>query len=98
MNMRPAALGILIAMSGQAHAGDAGDDGNTTIVRNGNSVAIITQSGDPAKTVERIEKEPGRTVIYRRSGGNTTIVTQSSDMTELPLEDLPLWMREFFGQ
>src|SRR3974377_1720108 len=48
--------------------------GNTTIVHNGNSVSIITQSGEPGRAEVEIEKEPGRTFIYRRIGGNTTII------------------------
>jgi hypothetical protein len=48
--------------------------GNTTIVHNGNSVSIITQSGEPSRAEVEIEKEPGRTFIYRRIGGNTTII------------------------
>ncbi|HET7849346.1 MAG TPA: hypothetical protein VFL51_09845 [Pseudolabrys sp.] len=90
------ALGLAIIMSSAANAGEPGDEGsgNTTIVRNGNSVAIVTQSGDPDKAVVRIEKKPGRTVIYRKSGGNTSIVTQSSDPRDIPPESLPPWMRE----
>jgi hypothetical protein len=62
-------------------------------VRNGNSVSIITQSGDPGQADVKIEKQPGHTFIYRRSGGNTTIITQSTSSSELPPDALPPWLR-----
>jgi hypothetical protein len=89
------AIGLVIVMTAGSHAGDPSDDGsgNTTIVRNGNSVSIITQSGDPSQAEVKIEKQPGHTFIYRRSGGNTTIITQSTSAPELPPEALPPWLR-----
>lgn len=88
------ATGMILAMCTSSHAGDSGDynDGNTTVVRNGNSVAVVTQSGDPAQAEVRVHKEPGRTTIYRRSGGNTTVVTQSTK--PVPLGALPPWLRD----
>lgn len=69
--------------TGQALSGDAGD-GHTTIVQDDNGTTVITQSGDPAEV--RVEKEPGRTTVYRRSGGNTAIVMQSTNSADLPPE------------
>ncbi|HEX5507532.1 MAG TPA: hypothetical protein VFX37_03425 [Pseudolabrys sp.] len=90
------ALGLALVMSNASKAGEPGDEGsgNTTIVRNGNSVAVVTQSGNPDEAVVRITKEPGRTVIYRKSGGNTSVVTQSSDPADIPPDALPPWMRD----
>ena len=82
---------VLMMMTTGSYAGEAGDEGSgdTTIVRNGNSVSIITQSGDPSQAVVKIEKEPDHTFIYRRSGGNTTIITQSAGPSKLPPDGLP---------
>jgi hypothetical protein len=90
------AIGLVLVMTTGSYAGEPGDEGsgNTTIVRNGNSVSIITQSGDPSQAEVKIEKEPGHTFIYRRSGGNTTIITQSTSSSELPPDKLPPWLRD----
>jgi hypothetical protein len=89
------AIGLVLMITTGSHAGEPGDEGggNTTIVRNGNSVSIITQSGDPSQAEVKIEKAPGYTSIYRRSGGNTSIITQSTAPSELPPEALPPWLR-----
>jgi hypothetical protein len=89
------ALGLVVVMTARSHAGELGDEssGHTTIVRNGNSVSIITQSGDPSQAEVKIKKEPGHTFVYRRSGGNTTIITQSTSAPELPPDALPPWLR-----
>jgi len=81
--------------SGPAASGN-NSDGNTTIVRDANGETVITQSGDPAQAEVRIDREPGRTTIYRRSGGNTAIVTQSSGGA-LPDEILE-WLKKRSGQ
>ena len=73
-----AGIGIMAATTaGSAGAGETGN-GNTTVVQDENGSAVITQSGDPAQAEVRVEKEPGRTTVYRRSGGNTAIVSQGS--------------------
>jgi len=89
------AIGLVLVMTTGSYAGEPGDEGsgNTTIVHNGNSVSIITQSGDPSQAEVKIEKEPGHTFIYRRSGGNTTIINQSTSPAELPPEALPPSLR-----
>jgi len=86
--------GATMAMCAGAYAGGPGydDNGNTTVVRNGNSVTIVTQSGDPAKAEVHVEKQPGQTTIYRRNGGNTAIVTQSSGPVDM--NSLPDWMKD----
>lgn len=89
------AAGATMAMCAGAYAGGSGDfydNGNTTVVRNGDSVAIVTQSGDPSQAEVHVEKQPGKTMIYRRSGGNTTIVTQSSGPADI--NSLPNWMKD----
>jgi hypothetical protein len=60
-----------------AASGNNGD-GNTTVVRDSNGETVITQSGNPAQTEVHIDRKPGRTTIYRHSGGNTAVVVQSS--------------------
>ena len=71
-----------------AGAGETGN-GHTTVVQDDNGTAIITQSGDPGQAEVKIDKEPGRTTVYRRSGGNTTIVSQGSANAQEMLD----WLR-----
>ena len=93
------AIGLAIVMCGGARAGASGDegDGHTTVVRDANGVTVITQSGDPAKAEVRVEKAPGRTTVYRRSGGNTAIVTQSTRASGIP-QEAPEWIRRLLGR
>jgi len=83
--------------SGSGPAGAEGGDGHTTVVQDENGKTVITQSGNPAEAEVRIDKEPGRTTVYRRSGGNTTIVTQSSSSSGVP-QDLLEWLRKQQGR
>lgn len=98
MRLTMLAAGIVLSMCCQAGAGTSGDQtgGHTTIVRNANGETVITQSGDPANSEVRIESAPGRTTVYRHSGGNTAIVTQSSGGAAA--QDLPEWMRKLLGR
>jgi hypothetical protein len=65
-----------------AACADAGTgDGHTTVVQDSNGTTVITQSGDPARAEVRVEREGDRTTVYRRSGGNTSVVTQSTNPT-----------------
>ncbi len=75
--------------AGPAGAGETGD-GHTTVVQDENGTAVITQSGDPAQAEVRVDKEPGRTTVYRRSGGNTAIVSQGNGNAQ----DLLDWLRK----
>ena len=68
--------------------------GHTTVVQDENGTSVITQSGDPAQAEVKIEKEPGRTTVYRRSGGNTAIVTQGSGNAQ----DMLDWLRKQQGR
>ncbi|MVT48947.1 hypothetical protein GPL17_00380 [Bradyrhizobium yuanmingense] len=68
-------------------------DGHTTVVQDENGTSVITQSGDPAEAEVKIEKEPGRTTVTRRSGGNTAIVTQGSASPQ----DMLDWLRKLQG-
>jgi len=77
-------------MSVVAMAPAGAGDGHTRGVQDENGTAAITQSGDPAQAEVRIEKEPGRTTVYRRSGGNTAIVTQGTGNAQ----DLLDWLRK----
>ncbi|MFT4121221.1 hypothetical protein [Bradyrhizobium sp.] len=76
-----------------AGAGESGD-GHTTVVQDENGTSVITQSGDPAQAEVRIDKEPGRTTVYRRSGGNTTIVSQGTGNSQ----DMLDWLRKQQGR
>ncbi|WP_407166561.1 hypothetical protein [Bradyrhizobium sp. ORS 111] len=93
------AIGVSIVMCGGARAGGTGDegDGHTTVVHDANGTTVITQSGDPAKVELHVDRAPGRTTIYRQSGGNTAIVTQSSGTSAVP-QDLPEWMRKLLDR
>jgi len=91
------AAGTIIMMAtttGPAGAGESGD-GHTTIVQDENGTSVITQSGDPAQAEVKIEKEPGRTTVYRRSGGNTAIVTQGTGNGNT--QEMLEWLRKQFG-
>lgn len=81
-------------MSAVAMAPAGAGDGHTTVVQDENGTAAITQSGDPAQAEVRIDKEPGRTTVYRRSGGNTAIVTQGSGNPQ----DMLDWLRKQQGR
>ncbi|WXU05460.1 hypothetical protein WHZ78_20380 [Bradyrhizobium symbiodeficiens] len=82
----------LMSVIAAAPAGAA--DGHTTVVQDENGTSVITQSGDPAQAEVRIEREPGRTTVYRRSGGNTAIVTQGTGNAQ----DMLDWMRKQQGR
>ncbi|MBR0995031.1 hypothetical protein JQ580_30410 [Bradyrhizobium japonicum] len=81
-------------MSVIAAAPAGADDGHTTVVQDENGTSVITQSGDPAQAEVKIEKEPGRTTVYRRSGGNTAIVTQGTGNAQ----DMLDWLRKQQGR
>ena len=91
------AIGASIIMCGGAYAGGTGDDGHTTVVHDANGTTVITQSGDPDKVELHVDRAPGRTTIYRRSGGNTAVVTQSSGPPVAP-ENVPEWMQRLLDR
>ena len=78
-------LPMTLALIAQAQA----NDDNSTIVRSPHGTAIITQSGDPAAASTKIEREPGRTIITRKSGGNSTTVIQGGTAGDLPADISP---------
>jgi hypothetical protein len=87
-------IGVVL-MASQA---GADDKTVTTTVRNGNSIATVTQSGDPATTVKKVEKRPGYTRIEQQTGNSRSVVVQSSnpaDMAEFE-KDLPPELRDMF--
>lgn len=84
-------------MSVVAAAPAGAGDGHTTVVQDENGTSVITQSGDPAQAEVKIEKEPGRTTVYRRSGGNTAIVTQGSGQGTGNAQDMLDWLRKQQG-
>ena len=61
----------------------------TITVTDGNNVASVTQSGDPATTTRKIEKRPGYTRIEQQSGGNRSVVVQSSNPADMPEIKMP---------
>ncbi|WBL75835.1 hypothetical protein I3J27_22675 [Bradyrhizobium xenonodulans] len=93
--MRLLLLASGIGLMGAVAMAPAGaGDGHTTVVQDENGTVAITQSGDPAQAEVRIDKEPGRTTVYRRSGGNTAIVTQGSGNPQ----DMLDWLRKQQGR
>lgn len=84
---------MMAMAAGPAGAGESGD-GHTTVVQDENGTSVITQSGDPAQAEVKIEKEPGRTTVYRRSGSNTAIVTQGTGNAQ----DMLDWLRKQQGR
>lgn len=101
MRVHLLAVGLAMVMCGGAQAGGTSDDNgdsHTTVVRDANGTTVITQSGDPDRAVVRIEKTPGRTTVYRRSGGNTAIVTTSTGVSPIPPEDVPEWINKLLNR
>lgn len=92
------AAGLAPLMCATAYAGGTGEDGNgdTTVVRNANGVATIAQSGEPGRAVVRVEKSPGRTTMYRQSGGNTAIVTMGAGTPGA--SDIPEWLWKYLDR
>lgn len=91
-------VGIMAAIAAApAGAGETGD-GHTTVVQDENGTAVITQSGDPGQAEVRIDKEPGRTTVYRRSGGNTAIVSQGTGNPQENPQDMLDWLRKQQGR
>ncbi|MEY9466579.1 hypothetical protein ABH973_006992 [Bradyrhizobium ottawaense] len=86
----------LMSVVATAPAGAA--DGHTTVVQDENGTSVITQSGDPAQAEVKIEKESGRTTVYRRSGGNTAIVTQGTGNAQENIQDMLDWLRKQQGR
>ena len=60
--------------------------GSTTVVRNGQSVTSVTQSGDCI--TEEIHVAPGKTFLYRESGGNVSTTMQQSTIDQATLDRL----------
>src|SRR5689334_11564700 len=74
-----------LALPGQARAQTTQEDHKaTTTIRNGHSVSSVTQSGDPAKVTRHVEKRPGYTRIEQHSGGNHSVVVQSTNPADMP--------------
>ncbi|MFL4990402.1 MAG: hypothetical protein ACJ8AX_03230 [Gemmatimonadales bacterium] len=73
------------ALVGPARAQSTREDSMaTTTIRNGNSVSSVTQSGDPATVTRHVEKRPGYTRIEQHSGGNHSVVVQSTNPADMP--------------
>src|SRR5215210_7057936 len=68
----------------------------TTTVRNGNNFASVTQSGDPGSVVKQVETRPGYTKLEQHSGTSRSVVVQSSDPADLPLDQFSRAFRELF--
>ena len=68
----------------------------TTTVRNGDNLASVTQSGDPGGVVKRVETRPGYTKLEQRSGNSRSVIVQSNDPADLPLDQFPRAFRELF--
>ena len=68
--------------------------GQVTTVRNGDSLASVTQSGDPATVERHVEKRPGYTKLEQRSGSSRSVIVQSDNPADLPLDQFPRAFRE----
>lgn len=78
-------VAVMLASTTGSCAWGQDDDAHTTVSRDANGDVIITQSG--ANPATRIERTPGRTTIYRHSGGNTAIVVQGTATDRIPQSD-----------
>ncbi|MGH1571786.1 hypothetical protein ACRAWG_15270 [Methylobacterium sp. P31] len=95
MRMIPLLLTAGLAMP--IHVHDTPQD-RTIIVEGEHGTSVITQSGDPVGAELRIERSPGRTTIYSRSGGNSSIVTQSNNPADFPYDAWPPELKDLFGR
>jgi len=68
----------------------------TTTVRNGNNLVSVTQSGDPTDVVRRVEKRAGYTKLEQRSGNSRSVIVQSNNPADLPLDQIPPVFRDLF--
>ncbi len=75
---------------------DRGSGRVTTTVRNGDNFATVTQSGDPESVVKRVETRPGYTKLEQRSGTSRSVIVQSNDPADLPLDQFPRAFRDLF--
>ena len=78
--------------SSMAQDKDAGQV--TTTVRNGDNLASVTQSGTSGPLAKRVETKPGYTELEQRSGSSHSIIVQSNDPANLPLDKIPPALRE----
>lgn len=96
--MKTAALSILL-LGAMTMASHADDKSVSTTVRNGNSIASVTQSGDPASATRTIEKRPGYTRIEQKSGNSRSVVVQSQNPTDMPdLDAFPPELQRMFKE
>jgi hypothetical protein len=92
------------SLPGQSLAGQTATQDRmiSTTVRNGNSVATVTQSGDPATASHTVEKRPGYTRIEQQSGNSRSVVIQSTNPADFPampgLDALPPDLRRMFEE
>ena len=73
--MKPTYLAML-AMAIAASAGSADGEESTSVYRQGNSTATITQGGGSSQTLRRVTRGPNSQTIIQQQGGNTAVVTQ----------------------
>lgn len=66
--------------------------GSSTVIQNGQNVTSVTQSGDCV--TQEMHVEPGKTWLYRKSGGNVSITMQQSTVDQATLDRL---LREFWN-
>ena len=96
--MRTIGAAILLGAMIMASYAGADDKTVTTTVRNGNSVATVTQSGDPATVTRKVDKAPGYTRIEQQSGNSRSVVVQSQNPADMPkdlkMPDLPPEFRD----
>ncbi len=107
-----AGLALMLIASGPGHAQDTTiptasgtAQGQTTMtttrVHNGNNRASISQSGGAGPVTKRVETRPGYTRIEQKSGGNHSVVVQSSDPADLrglpQLQHFPKELRDLLG-
>jgi uncharacterized protein (DUF2147 family) len=85
---------LTVAIASQARAEDKMI---TTTIRNGNSTATVSQSGDPATTTKRVETRPGYTRIEQKSGNSHSVVIQSDNPADI-LDKLPPDLRRMLEE
>ena len=78
--MRTTSILLALTLSGGAVA----EENVTTTIRNGNNSATVTQSGDPATTVKKVEKRPGYTRIEQHNRNSRTVIVQSDNPADMP--------------
>ncbi len=67
-------------------------------MHDGDNLASVTRSGGPRLVAKQVETRPGHTKLELRSGNSRSVIVQSSDPADLPLDKIPPAFRDLLRQ